>query len=209
MYEPDDEALEIRRAAFATGDTARLLDYVQVVFGREWFDEENRAAEAIERIAETVDRVAVSDPVGSRAALLYAHAALHVRMDDASVDRARELLLGVPHESEDWPAAALQLVGVNEWHGVERSDKEYTFRLVSESVERAPGLVHNNARLGRLHASRGDIDEARRYLEHARANILGESERRALSLVERSYHECFTGCLASPLGIDMDLTQLV
>lgn len=202
MYEPDDEALEIRRTAFATADADRLLDYVQVVFGQEWFDEEGRAV-------ETVDRVAASDPDSARAAMLYAHAALHVRLDDESVARARDLLLRVPHDSADWPAAALQLVGVNEWNGVDRSDKEYTFRLVSESVARAPQLVHNNARLGRIHAGRGDIDEARRYLERARANILGERERSALSLVERSYHECFTGRLASPVGIDMDLAQLV
>lgn len=192
---------EVKRLAREEGSTGRLLDYAQVVFGLEWFDEESAAV-------TTVTRVVDEHPDDPRAALLFSHSALHVQLDEDAVRRGGELVSGIPKESPYWPLAAMQLAAVNEWNGVERSDRELTFRLISESVERAPELVSNNSWLGRLYAERGETAKARRYLERARGNILEDRERAALSLVERAWHECFTGRLASPVGIEMDLAKL-
>ncbi|MET7716948.1 hypothetical protein [Streptomyces sp. NPDC005407] len=81
---------------------------------------------------------------------------------------AADLLKAVPADSTFRGVAALQLVGINKWHGVDRSDTALTFRLVSESVECAPELVSNHAWLGRLLAAEGRTEEARRHLERAR-----------------------------------------
>ncbi|MGW2053231.1 hypothetical protein ACWCOZ_04780 [Streptomyces sp. NPDC001840] len=201
MDQVGQEYAEVKRLAQEEGSTARLLDYVQVVFGLEWFDEESAAV-------ATVIRVAAEHPDEPRAALLFSHSALHIQLDEDAVRRGGELLSRIAEDSPYWPVAAVQLAAVNEWNGVDRSDRELTFRLIAESVARAPELTSNTSWLGRLYARRGDTAEARRYLERARANILGERERAALSLVERAWHECFTGLLASPVGIEMDLAAL-
>ncbi|WP_066953234.1 hypothetical protein [Streptomyces lushanensis] len=197
----DREYAEVKRLAQEGGPTAGLLDYAQVVFGLERFDEES-AAVAI------VTRVAGEHPDDPRAALLFSHSALHIQLDEDAVLRGGELVARIPRESVYRPLAAVHLAAVNEWNGVDRSDRDLTFRLITESVERAPELTSNNAWLGRLHAERGEPAKARRYLERARANILGAPERAALSLVERAWHECFTGRLASPVGIETDLAKL-
>ncbi|MFE1960057.1 hypothetical protein [Streptomyces sp. NPDC059479] len=198
----NQEYVEVKRLAQEEGSTARLLDYAQVVFGLEWFDEESAAV-------ATVTRVADEHPDDPRAALLFSHSALHIQLDEDAVLRGGELVARIPRESSYRPMAAVQLAAVNEWNGVDRSDRDLTFRLIAESVERAPELTSNNAWLGRLYAERGEPAQARRYLERARANILEAPERAALSLVERAWHECFTGRLSSPVGIEMDLAKLL
>lgn len=198
----DSEYAEIKRLAREEGTAERQLDYVQVVFGLEWFDEEDAAVAMVE------DLVA-ADEGNPRAVLLHSHSALHLLMDDESIAKARRLLTAIPVESVYRPMAAMHLAAINEWNGVDRGYRELTFRLVSESVERAPEFVSNNAWLGRLHAKRGESAEAKRYLARAKANILPKGEPRdRLSVVERAWHECFTGRLSSPVGIEMDLDKL-
>ncbi|MFC8827613.1 tetratricopeptide repeat protein [Streptomyces sp. NPDC057137] len=197
-----DEVHEVKRLAREEGTTERKLDYVQVVFGLEWFGDEDSA------VAMVGDLV-TADEGNPRAVLLHSHSALHLLMDDESIAKARRLLSAVPVESVYRPMAATHLAAINERHGAERSDRELTFRLISESVDRAPEFVSNNAWLGRLYARRGETTEARHYLARAKANILPKGEARdRLSLVERAWHECFTGCLSTPVGIELDLDKL-
>lgn len=200
------EYAEVRRLAqeegAAGGPAERRLDYVQVVLGLEWFDEEDAAV-------TMADQLVTADAGNPRAVLLYSHSALHIRMDDEAIARAGVLLAGIPARSVYRPMAAVHLAALDEWNGADSADRELVFRLISESVERAPEFVSNNSWLGRLYAARGETAEARRYLERARANILPEGEARSgLTLVEKAWHECFTGRLASPVAIEMDLAKL-
>ncbi|MET9557352.1 hypothetical protein [Streptomyces sp. NPDC006645] len=198
----DSERAAVKRLAREEGTAERQLDYVQVVFGLEWFDEEDAA------VAMVGDLV-TADEGNPRAVLLHSHSALHLLMDDESIEKARRLLTAVPVESAYRPMAAMHLAAINEWNGVGSSDRELTFRLISESVERAPEFVSNNAWLGRLLAKRGETAEARRHLTRAKANILPKGEARdRLSVVERAWHECFTGRLSTPVGIELDLDKL-
>lgn len=198
----DSERAEVKRLARDEGTTERQLDYVQVVFGLEWFDEEDSA------VAMVGDLV-TADEVNPRAVLLHSHSALHVLMDDESIAQARRLLTAIPVESAYRPMAAMHLAAISEWNGVESSDRDLTFRLISESVERAPEFVSNNAWLGRLYAKRGETAEAKSHLARAKANILPKGEARdRLSVVERAWHECFTGRLSTPVGIELDLEKL-
>jgi hypothetical protein len=157
-----------------------------------------------EEIGVAIARLALMlCPGNARASTIFAHGVMVIEPTDPSLREAAALLRAVPDTAHKYKAAAnVLLSGILQ--DLDELDPAEELRLLEQSVSMAPSWVRNRLFLAEALAAAGRVHEAHHQVEAASGNLLNPE---GISVIDRSFHDLFTGRLSSVEDIEAVRTR--